>query len=206
MFSQVDSAIDRSEGGLGIGLALVKGLVVLHGGTVEAASEGLGKGSTFTIHIPGDAIREPILEQTAEVQPMTAVGPTGKILVVDDNRDAAGSLAMVLSSSGHRVLTANAGEQALQLAAQENPDAIVLDIGMPGMNGYDVARRIRGEPWGKSVFLVALTGWGQKEDIERAISAGFDFHMTKPADPERIEQVLEQFLKSRAHGATLQEN
>ena len=103
--------------------------------------------------------------------------------------------------------TANSGEQALQIGALESPDAVVLDIGMPGMNGYEVARRIRQEHWGRSVFLVALTGWGQKEDIERAIAAGFDFHMTKPADPERIEQLLEQFLKSRAAtGATAQES
>jgi CheY-like chemotaxis protein len=184
----------------------VKGLVVLHGGTVEAASDGLGRGSTFTIRIPGSAVREASIEQTAEVPVMIADGPAGRILVVDDNRDAAGSLAMVLNSSGHSVRTANSGEQALQIGAAESPDAVVLDIGMPGMNGYEVARRIRQEPWGRSVFLVALTGWGQKEDIERAITAGFDFHMTKPADPERIEQVLGQFLKSRATGAAVQES
>ncbi len=205
MFSQVDSAIDRSEGGLGIGLALVKGLVVLHGGTVEAASAGLGKGSTFTMRIPCGAIREAAVEPVAREPVMTDQGPTGKILVVDDNRDAAGSLAMVLTSSGHSVLTANSGEQALQIGAQEHPDAIVLDIGMPGMNGYEVARRIRQHVWGKSVFLVALTGWGQKEDIERAITAGFDFHMTKPADPERIEQLLAQFLDSSARGTPVRE-
>jgi PAS domain S-box-containing protein len=196
MFSQVDSAIDRAEGGLGIGLALVKGLVTLHGGTVQASSDGLGRGSTFTIRIPGEIICQPApIKQ--ENSPGRPDGPRGRILVVDDNRDAASSLAMVLRSSGHLAIAAHSGEQALQIAEQERPHAIVLDIGMPQMNGYELAQRIRQFDWGKSVLLVALTGWGQKEDIERATLAGFDVHMTKPADPERIEQMLEDFLQSR---------
>jgi PAS domain S-box-containing protein len=196
MFSQVDSAIDRAEGGLGIGLSLVKGLVGLHGGTVEAASPGPGKGSTFLIRIPGSAVREATPPEPAAASEETAVGPRGRILVVDDNRDAASSLAMVLRNSGHTVLTAYSGEQALEIAQREKPDAIVLDIGMPQMNGYEVAQRVRASADGKSVLLVALTGWGQKEDIERSLQAGFDFHMTKPADPERIERLLERFLLS----------
>jgi PAS domain S-box-containing protein len=196
MFSQVDSAIDRAEGGLGIGLALVKGLVGMHGGTVKAASAGLGKGSTFTICIPGTAVHEtPVAAPAAAAEP-GAAGPRGRIMVVDDNRDAASSLAMVLRSSGHTVMTAYSGEEALELLEREKPDAIVLDIGMPQMNGYEVARRIRQSGAGQSVLLVALTGWGQKEDVRQAIDAGFNHHMTKPADPENIERVLRTFLNS----------
>jgi PAS domain S-box-containing protein len=205
MFSQVDSAIDRAEGGLGIGLALVKGLVGLHGGTVEAASDGPGRGSTFTIRIPGTAVHDAVIHEVTALPETKAAGPRGNILVVDDNRDAASSLAMVLRSSGHTVLMAHSGEQALDIAAREKPDAIVLDIGMPQMNGYEVARRIRTTSEGKAVLLVALTGWGQKEDIEKSLQAGFDFHMTKPADPERIERLLDNFLQSRKADPSAQE-
>jgi len=198
MFSQVDSAIDRSEGGLGIGLALVKGLVTLHGGTVEAASEGLGRGSSFTIRMPGDSIRRNSKVMVTADQPARAPEALrGRILVVDDNRDAASSLAMVLRAAGHAVITGHSGEDALEIGAQEKPDAIVLDIGMPDMNGYEVARRMRRTEWGKSVLLLAVTGWGQKEDVQRAFGAGFDFHMTKPADPEGIEHLVEQYLSLR---------
>jgi PAS domain S-box-containing protein len=206
MFSQVDSAIDRSEGGLGIGLALVKGLVSLHGGSVEAASEGQGQGSLFTMRIPGESVREIPPAHAAEPAVMRETAPRGRILVVDDNRDAANSLAMVLRSTGQNVVTAYCGEDALQLGEQIAPDAIVLDIGMPDMNGYEVAQQIRKSEWGRNTMLVALTGWGQKEDIERAKNAGFNVHMTKPADPERIEQLLESFLKTRViAGDTLRE-
>jgi PAS domain S-box-containing protein len=199
MFSQVNSVIDRSEGGLGIGLALVKGLVSLHGGRVEAASEGAGKGSTFTIHLPGEPLRG---SSAQEVDP--AAGPAaparGRILVVDDNVDAGITLAMVLRSYGHTVFTADSGAAGLRVGAQEEPDVVILDIGMPELNGYEVARRLRRTAWGSNVLLLALTGWGQKEDIERAHNAGFDDHMTKPADPERIGRLLEEFLKTRGIG------
>ncbi|MDQ2640804.1 MAG: ATP-binding protein [Pseudomonadota bacterium] len=195
MFSQVDSAIDRAEGGLGIGLALVKGLVKLHGGTVEAASEGPGKGSTFTLRIPG--CRPETLAFPTGDPARTAHNLRGRILVVDDNRDAASSLAMVLRSGGHTVVTAGSGEEGLEAGARLQPEVVLLDIGMPGLNGYDVARRVRYTPWGKLALLVALTGWGQKEDVERALAAGFDFHMTKPADPDRIERLVSEFLGSR---------
>jgi CheY-like chemotaxis protein/anti-sigma regulatory factor (Ser/Thr protein kinase) len=199
MFSQVGSAIDRSQGGLGIGLALVKGLAVLHGGSVEAASDGPGRGSLFTIRIPGcrragSAQREP------RAAAVPSRGHVGQILVVDDNTDAARSLALVLEAAGHTVRTAGGGEEGLALAARIEPDVVLLDIGMPDLNGYDVARRIRFTGWGHRAMLIALTGWGQKEDIERAHAAGFDFHMTKPADTERIEQLVGEFLVSRQHG------
>jgi CheY-like chemotaxis protein len=197
MFSQVDSAIDRSEGGLGIGLALVKGLVSLHGGTVEAASEGPGKGSTFAIHLPGDLITSSSRFRMTSSPAQSARGPHGKVLVVDDNRDAADSLAMVLASSGHSTFTAYGGEQALDIGNTERPDAVVLDIGMPDMNGYEAAQRIRQTDWGKEALLLAVTGWGKKEDVERAVKAGFTFHMTKPADPERVERLVREFLSGR---------
>ena len=206
MFSQVDSAIDRAEGGLGIGLALVKRLVALHGGKVEAASEGVGKGSTFTIRLPAAAVHDAALPDTTAAPERDRASARGRILVVDDNRDAASSLAMVLRNSGHTMLVAHSGEQALEIAAREKPHAIVLDIGMPQMNGYEVARRLRKTSEGKTVLLVALTGWGQKEDIERSLEAGFDFHMTKPADPERIERLLENFLQSQIATRTTQES
>jgi len=197
MFSQVDSAIDRSEGGLGIGLALVKGLVSMHAGSVEAASEGPGQGSTFTIRLPGSRVRE----QSGVAPPGQVIraqqGPLGRVLIVDDNRDAADSLAMVLGRSGHETFTAYTGERALQIGEREHPDVIVLDIGMPDMTGYDAAQRIRRTRWGRDILLLAITGWGQKEDIERALAAGFDFHMTKPADPENVEILLTEYLQNR---------
>lgn len=194
MFSQVDTAIDRSEGGLGIGLALVKGLVTLHGGVVEAVSEGMGMGSVFTIRLPEECVRQPLATSQPAPRPGTAAGPRGLILVVDDNQDAANTLGMVLRNTGHTVVTANSGEEALLMGWQHRPDAVLLDIGMPDLSGYDVAARMRTTGWGRNALLIALTGWGQKGDIERATAAGFDVHFTKPADPERIERLLEEFL------------
>lgn len=200
MFSQVDSAIDRSEGGLGIGLALVKGLVLLHGGTVEADSPGLGQGATFTVRLPADCV---LSGEGPEPTVPVAAQPghnRGRVLVVDDNVDAASALAMVLAGAGHTVYTEHNGEDALRTGWQQRPDAVLLDIGMPDLTGYDVARRMRATEWGEGVLLIALTGWGQKEDIARAESAGFDVHMTKPADPERIERLVEEYLGRRGAG------
>lgn len=204
MFSQVDSAIDRSEGGLGIGLALVKGLVLMHGGSVEAASAGLGLGSTFTIRLPADCVREPQAEPAPEVAERAATARTGKVLVVDDNEDAASALGMVLRSAGHTIATAHSGEEALVKGWQCEPDAVLLDIGMPDLSGYEVAGRMRTTDWGRRALLIALTGWGQKEDVRRATAAGFDVHMTKPADPERIERLLGEFLAARGRAETVE--
>jgi signal transduction histidine kinase/CheY-like chemotaxis protein len=203
MFAQVDSVIDRAEGGLGIGLALVKGLLALHGGTVEATSEGIGRGSEFVLHLPASSI-VPVrkVERLEKSVPAVAAGPRGKILVVDDNRDAADSLALVLGVFGHEVRVGHSSRDALELGARERPDAIILDIGMPDMTGYEAARRIRREAWGRNVFLLAVTGWGQADDKENARAAGFDRHLTKPVDPDQVELLLTDFLKSRAaaHG------
>ncbi|HTV79196.1 MAG TPA: response regulator [Steroidobacteraceae bacterium] len=198
MFSQVDSAIDRAEGGLGIGLSLVKGLLALHGGSVEASSAGIGLGSEFVIRLP----RSALVGRTATMvsgtpAPPPSVGPQGRILVVDDNRDAAETLALVLKMSGHELLLAHSGREALELGSRERPDVIILDIGMPDMSGYEVARRIRREAWGRKMFLLAITGWGQEDDKDAARAAGFDGHLTKPVDPDEVETLLAGFLKMR---------
>jgi len=198
MFSQVDSAVARSEGGLGIGLALVKGLIALHGGSVEGSSAGPGKGSEFTIHLPYSVVVPQCAESAAPPQRRRPGKDIAiKILVADDNRDAADSLALLLEMNGHEVAVAHSGEEALRIAQQRHPNAMILDIGMPDVTGYEVARRVRTESWGSEVLLVAVTGWGQKEDKEHASAAGFDRHMTKPVDPDMIEGLLQEFVSSR---------
>jgi CheY-like chemotaxis protein/anti-sigma regulatory factor (Ser/Thr protein kinase) len=205
MFSQVNTAIDRSQGGLGIGLGLVKGLVKLHGGTVEARSEGLGRGSEFIVRLPSSAISSKNAGQDASRGSSEVVvpRPQSKILVADDNREAAESLATLLALSGYQVISAFSGMQALELAARERPNAILLDIGMPGMSGYEVARRIRLEAWGREALLIAVTGWGQEDDKLQAQSAGFDAHLTKPVDPRVIERMLIEFVtRTRGQSGT----
>jgi CheY-like chemotaxis protein len=174
---------------------LVKGLVALHGGTVQAASAGLGKGSEFTIQLPRSVIVEPeaVAPSIAEVVSVTH-GLRGKIVVADDNRDAADSLKMLLEFAGHDVFVAYNGQQALDLGAREHPQVFVLDVGMPDITGYEVARRIRQQAWGRGVLLLAVTGWGQDDDKEKAKAAGFDFHFTKPVNPEQVEERVAAFL------------
>jgi PAS domain S-box-containing protein len=199
MFSQVDSPVDRAEGGLGIGLALVKGLVALHGGTVEAASDGPGQGSTFTIRLPRSGVlsqkRQPSSAAPAWRAP---VGPRCKVLVADDNGDAAQTLALILKMSGYDVHLAISGREALAVAKREQPDAMFLDIGMPDMSGYEVAASVRQESWGEGALLVAVTGWGQPNDKEKSRIAGFNHHLTKPVDLEHVEQLLAAFSKRLA--------
>ena len=198
MFSQVNSAIDRSEGGLGIGLALVKGLVELHGGRVEARSEGRGRGSEFRIWLP----REVRVARPSVANPVTGSHASGRdaagrrvtILVTDDNLDAAESLAIMLDLAGYAVQTASTGESALECAARERPQILLLDIGLPDMDGYAVARHVRLTDWGRKAFLVAITGWGQATDVEAARAAGFDRHFTKPVDPATLERVLREYV------------
>ena len=189
MFTQDEDAQERSQGGLGIGLSLVKRLVEMHGGTVSAHSEGPGMGSEFIVRLP-IAVAGPA---TASARPNSAslVKAAGRrILVVDDNRDAAFSLSMMLDLMGNETRVAYDGLEALDVAATFRPDVIVLDIGMPKLNGYDAARRVREAPWGRDVALIALTGWGQIEDRRRSRSAGFDAHLTKPIDPQALEKLL----------------
>jgi two-component system, sensor histidine kinase len=191
MFSQIDSAIDRAEGGLGIGLALVKGLAALHGGTVQAMSAGLGQGSEFTMHLPRSVVVERRAAGSSKPASTEAlVSPRYKVVVADDNRDAADSLKLLLELAGYDTFVAYDGQQALDFGARERPTAFILDVGMPDMTGYEVARRIRQQAWGRSALLVAVTGWGQDDDKERAKAAGFDHHFTKPVNPEQVEGVL----------------
>jgi CheY-like chemotaxis protein len=199
MFSQVNSAIDRAEGGLGIGLALAKGLVTLHGGRIEARSEGLGRGSEFIIRLPHKALAlSSVLTDAADVTRKRNAAIRARVLVVDDNRDAAESLAMVLRLAGYSVSVAFNGLTALELGARERPRAAIIDIGMPDMSGHEVARRMRLEAWGRNAVLIALTGWGQEEDKQAARASGFDEHFTKPVDLDHLARLLASRLNRDA--------
>jgi signal transduction histidine kinase/ActR/RegA family two-component response regulator len=198
MFSQIDSAIDRAEGGLGIGLALVKGLASLHGGSVQATSAGLGQGSEFTIRLPRSVLveRRTVGRDAPDAMSVPS-GPRCKVVIADDNRDAADSLKLLLELSGHDTFVAYNGQQALDVGSRERPLAFVLDVGMPDMTGYEVARRIRQQAWGRAALLLAVTGWGQDDDKEKAKAAGFDHHFTKPVNPQQVEEVLAAFVQAR---------
>jgi PAS domain S-box-containing protein len=189
MFSQIDSASARSGGGLGIGLALVKGLLELHGGTIDARSDGPGHGSEFIVRLPLAASTPAQVPTTdAGAPPVATVGR--RVMVADDNKDAADALAMLLELAGHEVRVAHRGRAALALAQTFRPDVALIDIGMPDLSGYDVAKELRRAPWGAGICLIALTGWGQDDDRQRAKDAGFDRHMTKPVEPGTIEALL----------------
>ena len=188
VFSQIDGASARSDGGLGIGLSLVKGLIALHGGSIEAHSEGLGRGSEFALRLP--VTLNSSLKQPAHDVPVRSVAAGRRVMIVDDNKDAGDALAMLLELAAHEVRVAYSGRGALTLAQTFRPDVAFIDIGMPDLSGYEVAQAIRREPWGAQIRLVALTGWGQHDDRERAKEAGFDRHITKPVDSEVIEPLL----------------
>ena len=191
LFTQVDGAAHRAQGGLGIGLALVRQLIQMHGGSVTAYSQGPGHGSEFLIRLP---LRVRAYRDSATASagkpPVQAERRGHRILLADDNRDALDSLATLLQCDGHEVHTAADGAEALEVAAACHPDVVLLDIGMPKLDGYEVARRIRAEPWGKSAVLIALTGWGQDEDRRRSREVGFDSHLVKPLDPEALSTLL----------------
>jgi PAS domain S-box-containing protein len=190
MFIQVDRTLEKTTGGLGIGLSLVKGLVEMHGGTIEARSEGEGKGSEFVVTLPVaiPKANDPD-HRTTDVN--GAVQPDRRrVLVVDDNVDAADSLGQLLELLGNEIRTAHNGEAGIAAAAAFRPDVILMDIGMPKLNGYEAARRVREQPWGRTVVLVALTGWGQEADRRKSADAGFDFHLVKPVDPAALKKLL----------------
>ena len=188
MFTQVEGSLGRSQGGLGIGLSIVQRLVQMHGGLVEVRSDGPGRGSEFIVRLPVALS----LVQNGPVEEAKLVRSTEclRILVVDDNLDAAETLAMLLAAEGNETRMANDGLEALDVAAAFEPDVILLDIGLPKLNGHEVCRRIRQQAWSKNTVVIALTGWGQDEDKRRTREAGFDFHLIKPVLPEALEKLL----------------
>jgi CheY-like chemotaxis protein len=187
MFTQVDASLERSQGGLGIGLTLSRRIVELHGGTIEAASEGAGKGSTMTVRLRA-------VESPAGVEPIpvrTFALPRGRrVLIADDNRDSADTLASMLEMVGHDVRVCYDGVNALTQAELFRPEIMLLDIGMPVLNGLELAGRVRERPWGTNIRLIALTGWGQPEDIRRSQRAGFDHHLVKPVELARLQELI----------------
>jgi CheY-like chemotaxis protein len=185
LFVQSPRTLDRSEGGLGIGLTVVKQLIQMHGGTVSAESAGLGCGSTFTIHLP--TVSAPTGSHSRDVH---YTAPRRCILLVDDNEDAAKSLAMLLQHEGHEVFTAYSGPDALSAVEQLKPEFVLLDIGLPKMDGYEVARRLRSEYASACPRLIALTGYGQSDDRARALAVGFSGHLTKPVDQQLLQRML----------------
>ena len=188
MFSQVTSSRDRSEGGLGIGLALAKGLVELHGGEIEARSAGPGHGSEFTVRLPLRSASVVARKQTISSSSPRPV--SRRVLIADDNRDAAESLAMLLRMDGHDVKVVHSGKEALAAFSVMQPEVALLDVGMPELNGYEVARRVRQGSLGRAVILIAVTGWGQDKDKAQALAAGFNHHFTKPIEPDRLRDLL----------------
>jgi CheY-like chemotaxis protein len=190
MFTQVDRNLENTQGGLGIGLSLVKRLVEMHGGSVEAFSEGPGRGSEFVIRLPvarHKARVEPTIQPAADPDPVL---PRRRVLIVDDDNDSAASLAMLLQVSGQETHTAHDGLEALKAAERLQPDVILLDVGLPKLNGYEVCRQLRQQLWGKRVVIVAVTGWGQDEDREKSMAAGFDAHLVKPPDYAALMRLL----------------
>ena len=190
LFTQAERSSDRSQGGLGLGLALVKNLVELHGGTVGCTSPGLGKGSTFVITLPLEEEALPP-EDLPALETPSATGRL-KVLVVDDNADAAEMLGMLLASHGHEVVIEHDSLRALDRARSVRPDVCLLDIGLPEMDGKELARRLRAEPGTAGAVLVAITGYGQESDRQQIMAAGFDHHLVKPVDMLRLEAILAQ--------------
>jgi signal transduction histidine kinase len=193
MFTQVNQSLDRAQGGLGIGLTLVKQLVEMHGGSVEATSDGLGLGSEFIVRLPalfGAPAASPAGPRSAASHALSG----RRILVVDDNLDSAATLAMLLGFSGHELATAHDGLEAVEKAEHFLPEIVLLDIGLPKLNGLDAGRRIREQPWGKKMVLIALTGWGQEEDRRRSQDAGFDAHLVKPVDFTVLNSLLDSLV------------
>lgn len=192
MFSQAENALGRDYGGLGVGLALARSLVEMHEGTIEARSGGIGKGSEFVVRLPlaagGAAERRPAAAE-AKKDPSKAAQPR-RVLVIDDNQDQAESLAMLLKLSGHEVRVAIDGPSGLELAGTFRPEVAVIDVGLPGMSGHDLACRFRGDPALEGMLLVAQTGWGREIDRQHSRDAGFDHHLVKPFDPVDLERII----------------
>jgi CheY-like chemotaxis protein len=194
LFTQVDRTLERSEGGLGIGLTLVKRLVEMHGGTVTCRSAGPGTGSEFSVRLP---LASPAVASDEPPAVRIPTPASHRILVVDNNRDAADSLAMLLRMAGHQTHTAYDGQEALVMVGELTPDVVLLDIGLPNLNGYEVARRIR-EQGGTGPTLIAVTGWGSEDDYRQSLEAGFDEHLTKPVEFAMLRRILSERLQQHA--------
>ena len=188
-FMQADESLDRSQGGLGLGLALVKGLVEMHGGKVEAYSKGLGEGSAFTVYLPLSAklcpVKEDEISSKSQCQKL-------QVLVIEDIEDVAEIMKLLLLEDGHEVALAKDGIQGVKMAKEYRPDVVLCDIGLPGMDGYQVARVIRADNTLKDTFLISLTGYARPEDLQRSKEAGFHFQLTKPVNLEELRKVLGQ--------------
>ena len=200
LFTQVDRSLERTQGGLGIGLSLVRRIVEMHAGTVAVTSAGEGQGSEFTVRLPVLAEEIALFVPSEPTAPQAAVRPKtagGRFLVVDDNRDGADSLAELLTRTGAVTRTAHDGEDAVRAAADFRPDVILLDLGLPKLNGYEACRAIRATPEGKEIVIVALTGWGQEEDRRRSIAAGFDGHLVKPVEHAALVALLDTLTRTR---------
>jgi CheY-like chemotaxis protein len=198
LFTQAERALDRSQGGLGIGLAVVQRLVELHGGRV-AAHSSLGHGSEFVVHLP--AVAAPVVAVAATIA-AEATAPTQRclrVLVVDDNVDTVESLGMLMQLEGHAVRTAHSGPGAMAAAGDYRPDVVLLDIGLPGLDGFEVAKRIRKDPLRQGVVLVALTGYGQEADRQRSHEAGFDHHLVKPVDFAAVQEIFATVRNGVSH-------
>jgi CheY-like chemotaxis protein/two-component sensor histidine kinase len=189
IFTQADAAMNRAQGGMGIGLALVRALTDLHGGSVEARSAGLGKGSEFIVRLHGAVLADGPAAVAADGDGGFDI-PRSSFLVADDLTDSADSLAILLRQHGHEVHTAYDGEEALTVAARYKPRVALLDIGMPKLNGHELARKIREQPWGRDMLLIALSGWGQRDDRRRTREAGFTHHLIKPLDLVELAAVM----------------
>jgi CheY-like chemotaxis protein len=212
LFAQADRSLERASGGLGIGLALVRRLVEMHGGSVSAHSGGVAQGTEMVIRLPigvDDRMAAPPQENEKEKAPGSpttaeaAAAPTTsshRILIVDDNKDAADSMALLVETAGHSARTAYDGHQALDLASAFAPDVLLLDLGVPGLNGFEIARRIRRQPWGRRVALIAVTGWGQEQDRRRTKEAGFDAHLIKPVGTADLLSALRACARSALPG------
>ncbi len=194
MFTQVDRSPERSQGGLGIGLTLVKRLIEMHGGTVEPRSAGEGQGSEFVVRLPILARSSPQATEMETAEPP----PARRILIVDDNRDSADSLALLLEITGNQTFVAHDGYEAIAAAEKHRPEVVLLDIGLPKLSGHEVCRRVREQSWGKDIVMLALTGWGQEEDRRKSHEAGFDGHLVKPVNYDELLELLSTLTNGRA--------
>jgi CheY-like chemotaxis protein/two-component sensor histidine kinase len=195
MFMQVEGTSDRSQGGLGIGLTLVKRLTEMHGGSIEARSAGEGQGSEFIVRLP--VLNRPAVAPSSGTDVESESQPQRRVLVVDDNRDSADSLAMLMEITGNKAYLAHDGVEAVEAIEKHRPEVVLLDIGLPGLDGHEVCRRVREQPWGKDIVMIALTGWGQEDDRRRSEEAGFNGHLVKPVDYDKLLELLASLTNGR---------